>query len=106
MMSSLSNPCNEMGIVVTPQRREQKLVKKRINSNEVSFKVVYQMQNYQEIRNEKDYGLDSLWSNIGGFLGIFVGYSLLNLLNDGYDLITYLLKVDCSLKISAKISQK
>ena len=104
VLSSIATPCNEMEIVVTPQRREQKVIQRKMDV--VTFNVGYQMQHYQEIRNEKDYGLDSLWSNIGGFLGIFVGYSLLNLLNDGYDLITYLLKVDCSLKISAKISQK
>ena len=72
----------------------------------VDFKIVYQLQDYKEIKNERYYGLDSLWSNIGGFLGIFVGYSLLNLLNDGYNLITYLLKVDGSAKKSAKIIQK
>ena len=109
VISSIEPPCNEMGVAFTPQMREikhQLKTSKDYFTQLVYFKVVYQMQKYQEIRNEKDYWLDTLWSNIGGFLGIFVGYSLINLLNNGYNLLTYLLKVDFSLKKPEKIRQK
>ena len=33
-------------------------------------------ETYQEIVNERDFGIDSLWSTVGGFIGIFVGTSL------------------------------
>ena len=92
MMSSLSNPCNEMGIVVTSQVNHD-FTNKIVEKDVVIFNFIYQMQNYQEIRNVKDYGLDSLGSSIGGFVGIFIGYSLLSLLNDGYDLLEYLINV-------------
>ena len=32
---------------------------------------------YQEIVNERDFGFESFWSSVGGFVGIFLGYSLL-----------------------------
>ena len=34
---------------------------------------------FQEIDNVRDFTLESCWSAIGGFVGIFVGYSLLQL---------------------------
>ena len=33
-------------------------------------------RNYEEIINERDFGFESLWSTVGGFVGIFVGTSL------------------------------
>ena len=32
---------------------------------------------YQEILNVRDFGVDDLWGNIGGYVGIFCGYSIL-----------------------------
>lgn len=103
ILSSFATPCNEMGLVVTSQITPSKIFVKRTGTkngeklktkledttSDVVIKFVYQMRTYLEIRNERDYGLDSLWSNIGGFVGIFIGYSLLNLLNDGYAFIVY-----------------
>ena len=34
---------------------------------------------FQEIENVRDFGFESCWSGIGGFVGIFVGYSLMQL---------------------------
>ena len=58
---------------------------------DIVLKITYRMQNYQEIKNEKDFGLESLGSCIGGFVGIFIGYTLLNLLDDFLEFITYFL---------------
>ena len=33
-------------------------------------------KSYEEIINEREFGLESLWSTVGGFVGIFVGTSL------------------------------
>ena len=86
-----------MGVVIIPQVDPNQMVtSKSKQRTDVKLLFSYTMQNYQEIRNEKDYGLDDLWSNIGGFLGIFIGYSLFNLLNDGYDYATNLLNVNSS----------
>ena len=34
---------------------------------------------YFETTNTKDFGVEGLWSSIGGFVGIFLGYSLLQI---------------------------
>ena len=49
------------------------------NSN-IDFKVKYERQFYQEIRTDQDFGFESMWSSVGGFVGILLGYSLLQLL--------------------------
>jgi hypothetical protein len=102
--SSKSIACNEMEIVVTSQMNQDKSLS--VEKDVVILNFLYQMQKYQEIRNVKDYGLDSLGSGIGGFVGIFIGYSLLSLLNDGYDLLEYLINVYYSPRRSAKIRQQ
>jgi len=76
---------------------------KRSEPSPSIFRFVYQMEDYQEIRNLKDYGLDNLWSNIGGFLGIFIGYSLVNLLTDGYASMAYFVENIRAPRNTAKI---
>ena len=34
-------------------------------------------ETYQEILNVKSFNVEALWSSIGGFVGIFLGYSLM-----------------------------
>ena len=40
---------------------------------------VYMDDFYQEIVNVRDFGFESFWSGVGGFVGIFLGYSLLQI---------------------------
>ena len=47
------------------------------SNTEVHF--VYAAKSYQEIRNREDFGFESFWSSVGGFIGIFMGYSLLQI---------------------------
>ena len=51
------------------------------NHRFLTLKIVirYSTEIYQEISNIRDYNLDTLWSSVGGFIGIFLGYSLLQL---------------------------
>ena len=42
-----------------------------------SLRVLYTRETYQEIVNTRDVGVETCWSGIGGFIGIFVGYSLM-----------------------------
>ena len=43
------------------------------------LKIRIKLQNdmYQEVRNTKAFGIAELWANIGGYVGIFCGFSLL-----------------------------
>ena len=91
IISSFIAPCNEMGISVSSQA----MARRRSPSNSaVEIRVTYKMQKYQEIRNEKDFGMETLWSSIGGYLGLFVGYSLLSLLDKGYDCLMLCFKTN------------
>ena len=91
ILSAFTVPCNEMGISVTSETMP---VKKwgPPDSKDISIRLVYNMQKYQEIKNQKAFGKDSVLSYTGGFVGLFVGCCLLSLLDDAYDLITYYLK--------------
>ena len=44
----------------------------------VLMQFVYMKKQYQEVVNLREFGFNSCWSSIGGFVGIFIGYSLLN----------------------------
>ena len=45
-----------------------------INGNRKSFS-----KYYEEIEYSKDFGSESFISNLGGFIGIFLGYSMMQL---------------------------
>ena len=73
---SLYNPpCNEMKLAVTYDKQS-------IFAHEQKFlfiTFIYTDKNYQEIVNVREFRLESLWSSVGGFVGIFVGTSLSHL---------------------------
>ena len=52
---------------------------KRFNLANVVMEVVYMDENYQEFISSRDFGFESFWSGVGGFVGIFLGHSLLQL---------------------------
>ena len=43
----------------------------------IVFKIVYTVDVFQEITNVKEFTFEMFWSSVGGFLGIFLGYSVL-----------------------------
>ena len=43
----------------------------------LSISISYLAEKYQEITNVRDFDLETLGSGIGGYIGIFLGYSLL-----------------------------
>ena len=69
-------PCNEMKTVVTYQ--QQKIVNYwyREGFRFLEIKFSYLDKSYQEVVNEREFGFESLWSTVGGFIGIFIGTSL------------------------------
>ena len=85
ILSSILMPCNKMEIVTN-----DKIMKsKDSEDNEATIAFVYRMDSYQEIRNYKEFGFFSLWSYIGGYLGLFLGYSFFSLLDDAYSLLEF-----------------
>ena len=72
-MASYEQPCDYMKVSVgiAQQKTEAPL--------SVVLALVYMDENYQEVVNARDFGFESFWSGVGGFVGIFLGYSLLQL---------------------------
>ena len=51
----------------------------RASKMSVKIRIEYAMKGYKKATNNRAFGILSLWSQIGGFVGIFLGYSLLQL---------------------------
>ena len=68
---SIEPPCQDMFISASynwlPSDKE--------NVAEIQF--VYQDKYYEEINYEENFGFESFISNVGGFVGIFLGYSIM-----------------------------
>ena len=75
-------------------RRENRLVEKDLSKTltylDIAFIVGCDV--FQEIINARDFGVESCWSGIGGFVGIFVGYSILQLPDFLYFVLQWLIR--------------
>ena len=67
----------------------------------LGFLVNYGPEIYKNVRNTRSFGFYDLWSQIGGFVGMFLGYSLLQS-PDILQGVILSLKKYCSVKISKK----
>ena len=79
-LSTYKPPCNEMKLIAVLHQRAT-------FPGNFLLQFTYMDQNYQEVINQRDFELQSYWSSVGGFIGIFVGTSLLqvpNILNDAW----------------------
>ena len=74
IVSSGPLPCTEMAISATIQN---KMIEYGELPGRIHILVRYSTLQYQQIINVRDFDFDSMFSAIGGFVGIFLGYSLL-----------------------------
>ena len=74
ILSTYDPPCVQMQV---PVNINQKLLKGEIGEFRIS--ISYLAEKYQEINNIKDFDLGTLWCNAGGYIGMFCGFSLLQL---------------------------
>ena len=70
MMESYGQPCTLMTTSVTT-------TSENVNIPIFTMQVHYMIESYQEFVNNRDFGFESFWSGVGGFVGIFLGYSLM-----------------------------
>ena len=49
------------------------------DSKHLTIKVSYVESTYQETENVKEFPFESFFSSLGGFIGIFLGYSMLQI---------------------------
>ena len=99
IISSFIEPCNEMAITVTSEVEANKKLNK---GYDVQVRFTYNMRKYQEIKNERDFGMESLWSYIGGYVGLFIGCSLLSILDDAFAILIWGFNVNSSLNGAVK----
>ena len=64
-------PCVDMNLLV--------MYDKAVDQTDEEFiiKFMYTERYYQEIENVREFGFESFWSAVGGFVGIFLGYSMM-----------------------------
>ena len=70
-------PCMQMNTIVTSTQTD--LYMDRNHENTVKFVLKYKPTEYKETINNKAFDMNTLWSQIGGFVGIFLGYSLVQI---------------------------
>ena len=75
MMSNKSIPCVEQYTTVTWNYGAPKMTEK----HKMLMKISYMDKYYQEIKYSENFGLESVISNVGGFVGIFLGSSMMQL---------------------------
>ena len=66
-------PCDRMDVVTLSSVNSNPYPK----PNDIAIKFVYSEQEYEEIQYKKAIGFESWLSNVGGFVGIFLGCSMM-----------------------------
>ena len=69
-------PCTQMSTVVTIAEDIERMENENITSIILRFEYP---TNYREIINKREFSVYELWSQIGGIMGIMVGYSLMQI---------------------------
>ena len=70
MMEGNDRPCIDMFNTVSWNWEDAR-------TKEIKMRFSYQEQYYQELQYLPDFDLETFISNIGGFVGIFLGYSMM-----------------------------
>ena len=82
MAKLYDQPCNQITSIVTTSGSftpDHVFTGRRWLENTVVVKIDYAALGFKELKNYRAFGVLSLWSQIGGFVGIFLGYSLLQI---------------------------
>ena len=93
-------PCDEMSIVPT-------IYQKRLGSpNEFQIIIKYPARNFKEILNKRAFNFEAFWSGVGGFVGIFLGYSLMQLPSILYEGIKIIFSIGNKARLRLKYESK
>ena len=75
-LDSYQPPCNEMRSVTTMQKQPY------YTNESIVLDIFYMEETYQEIVNYRDFTMQGFFSDCGGFIGMILGYSLLQIPNE------------------------
>ena len=73
VLVSYDSPCVEMSVATKLDEKEEN------KWDEPQIKVIYTKATYQNIENTESFNDESFLSGVGGFVGIFLGYSILQI---------------------------
>ena len=73
ILVSYDSPCVEMSVATKLDEKEEN------KWDEPQIKVIYTKATYQNIENSESFNDESFLSGVGGFIGIFLGYSILQI---------------------------
>ena len=93
-------PCVTMNAIVMRHREKDS------SGDELFMKFWYRDKHYQEIQNTKNFNFESFWSGIGGFVGIFLGYSMLQLVDVAENIPSFLRKVQSRFSTDKTLGNK
>ena len=85
-------PCEQM-IVVSYIQKEQGRKRDEKTAHYLDFEFIQGSELFQEIQNIRDFGTETCWSGIGGFIGMIVGYPLIQAPSLFFGYIIWLLKL-------------
>ena len=72
-LNMYTSPCQDMTIVTGMQ------IGQGLTTNHIDLKINYLSKFFQKITNQRDFNFESFFSGVGGFMGIFLGYSMLQI---------------------------
>ena len=74
----IDEPCNRMTMQVhlEKEKKVEEIWSENFGYDILRVRIKYDDDMYQEITNKQEFELKNLWSNIGGLVGIFLGFSL------------------------------
>ena len=87
LLSTSPAPCTAMLIPLSIQKDQLD------DKGKFDISIIYSTTEYQEIENHREFDFNSMFAGIGGFVGIFCGYSLFQ--------VTYLREMSLLRKLSA-----
>ena len=70
ILKSFDKPCVEMFVATTYNWQVTQ------SKDESIIRFIYKDKFYQQIEYVQDFGFESFWSGVGGFVGLFLGYSI------------------------------
>ena len=72
ILSLYDQPCNYMKVSVGALQQPY-------YPNYILLELAYMDESYQEFINAREFDIESFWAGVGGFVGMFLGYSLLQI---------------------------
>ena len=82
LVESFNPPCDVMSygysIKRSSMQMEMKDLGKKYDFNKSPFLINFKHsdEHYMEVKNERDFNMEMLWAHGGGYIGLFLGYSL------------------------------